>query len=165
MDGISVRVDMREVAAFAARFPHIHQALSVGTARAITRVVLEGERRAKLTVAVDTGHYRRSITSDVQTTPRSVIGRIGSNVPYAPVREFGRRPGKRMPPRGSLLAWMRRHGIPREFEFVIRRRIARHGIQGEHVFQDVLRDLRPLLAREVAGLKPALIAALRGKPS
>jgi hypothetical protein len=162
MDGMRVRVDMAEVQAFAARFPQIQQALAVGTTRAVHRVVLEGERRTKQHVAVDTGHYRRSITSDVQTGIRTVTGRFGSNVPYAPVREFGRRPGARMPPRGSLLAWMRRHGIPRELEFILRRRIARHGIKGEHVFQDVLRDLRPLLAREVAGIKPALIAALRG---
>ncbi|HEY7119317.1 MAG TPA: HK97 gp10 family phage protein [Tepidisphaeraceae bacterium] len=164
MDGIRVTVDMRDVHALAARFPQLLPALEQGTERVVRRAVLEGEHRAKSKVAVDTGHYRRSITSDVQTGPRTVTGRFGSNVPYAPVREFGRRAGARMPPPGVLRGWMRRHGIPFELEFIMRRRIARRGIRGERVLTQTLAELRPVLAREVVGLKGAIIAALRGRP-
>jgi hypothetical protein len=162
-DGMTIRIDLSEIHALGARLSDLAPALRTETARTMHRVVLEGEARAKRGVSVDTGHYRRSITSDVRVAPRAIIGQFGSNVPYAPVRELGRRPGARMPPPGALRGWMRRHGIPLELEFVLRRRIGRRGTKAEHTFRDTLKDLRPLAEREFMQMKPRLIAALRGR--
>lgn len=40
----------------------------------------------------------------------------------------GRPSGAKLPPKGALLAWMRRVGIPEAKEFVVRRSIAKNGI-------------------------------------
>lgn len=45
--------------------------------------------------------------------------------------EHGRGAGKPMPPKGELLPWMARKGIPEEAEFPIRRKIAEEGLQGQ----------------------------------
>ena len=160
---MTIRVDMGDVQALVKRFPAMLPAAERETKRVMTRVVIEGEARAKKGVSRDTSHYARSITHRVSSSPGIVVGQYGSNVPYAPAREFGRRPGAKMPPRGSLLAWLRRHGIPAEMEFVIRRRIGRRGIPGEHVFRDTLAALKPLAEREFAGVKGTLIAAMNGR--
>ena len=160
---MTIRVDMGDVQRSSNGSRPCSPAAERETKRVMTRVVIEGEARAKTGVSRDTSHYARSITHRVTSSPGIVVGQYGCNVPYAPVREFGRRPGSKMPPRGSLLAWMRRHGIPAEMEFVIRRRIGRRGIPGEHVFRDTLAELKPLAEREFAGIKATLIAALNGR--
>ena len=160
---MTIRVDMGEVRRSSNASRPCCRSSKRETERVMTRVVIEGEARAKKGVSRDTSHYARSITHRVTSSPGIVVGQYGSNVPYAPAREFGRRPGAPMPPKGALLAWLRRHGIPAEMEFIIRRRIGRRGIPGEHVFRDTLAELKPLAEREFAGIKATLIAALNGR--
>lgn len=57
------------------------------TAMARSTAQIEGD--AKRVVPVLTGTLRRSITSD----PQPLLGRVGTNVPYAKVVEFGIKPG------------------------------------------------------------------------
>lgn len=48
----------------------------------------------------DTGTLRRSILSDVQ--PTLGVGKVGTNLPYARMREFG---GTIVPKKAKMLAW------------------------------------------------------------
>lgn len=95
--------------------------------RFLTRggITFQNEMRAR--VKVDTGRGRNSLTYQVEK--RRV--RAGTNLEYLEVMARGRRPGRSMPPPGVLLGWMRRHGIPADREFLIRRKIGRKGITGD----------------------------------
>lgn len=50
---------------------------------------------------------------------------------YMFVIEEGRSPGSAPPPRGALLPWLQRKGIPERAEYPIRMKIAREGMQGQ----------------------------------
>ena len=60
-------------------------ALKKGVAKA-TKLV-QGD--AKELCPVDEGQLRNSITAEVEETPRKIVGKVGSNVEYAPYVEFG----------------------------------------------------------------------------
>lgn len=77
--------------------------------RAMQRAAMLVMRDARVRVQVDTGRLRSSITPEVRTNGREVIGVIGSNVKYAPYVETGTRP--HWPPKGALAVWARRHGM------------------------------------------------------
>lgn len=115
---------------------------------AMVRATAAVQADAQVLVPVDTGTLRRSITTDV--TP--FVGRVGTNLLYGAVVEEGRRPGAPMPPSGSLLDWMRRHGIPAEQEFAVRRSIARKGIRARPY-------LVPALERNQDGIRREFEAA------
>jgi len=55
----------------------------------ITKSVLVVEGRAKKTVPVLTGRLRASITHEVNKEGAGYIGKVGTNVEYAPAVEFG----------------------------------------------------------------------------
>jgi len=57
------------------------------------------ERGAKMIVPVDTGQLRRSITTEVEINDKNIVGRVGTNVKYAPYVELGTR---KMSPRPYL---------------------------------------------------------------
>jgi hypothetical protein len=161
MSDVAVELDFAEIAQLSARLPGLPARVETDAATILRRVVLEGEARAKRRARKDTGHGRRSITHRVDRTANAIIGRFGTNVGYMEVMEKGRRPGAALPPRGALLGWMRRHGIPAANEYVIRRAIARKGIPGDHVFRDTLADVTPLARRSLADLRDGVIATLR----
>jgi len=46
-------------------------------------------RQARINAPVDTGRLRASITPEVLTRGRDLVGIVGSNVEYAPYQEFG----------------------------------------------------------------------------
>lgn len=50
---------------------------------------------------------------------------------YMFVIEEGRTPGSAPPPRGALLPWLKKKGIPERAEYPIRMKIAREGLQGQ----------------------------------
>lgn len=69
-----------------------------------------------------------------------VKGVVGSAHKYAEVIEKGRRPGKGIPPRGSLVFWIaKKFGIganaAAKLEFVVRRSIGKKGFAGAHMFE------------------------------
>lgn len=78
----------------------------------------------------DLGVLGGSIAYEVLGEPLNLEGRVFSPLAYAPVMEFGRRPGAPPPPPGALLGWMYRHGMDPnpESEKALRWSIAIKGI-------------------------------------
>jgi len=85
-----------------------------------------------------------SIQHEVQGRGTAMVrGVVGTASPYGEVVERGRRPGRGMPPKGVLVDWIAlKFGIPvdmaQRIEFVVRRKIARKGTKGAHMFERAL---------------------------
>ena|SRR5688572_10605716 len=85
-------------------------------------------------ILVEEGHVDEGqlVQSGQVATPEivggKVIVRFGFTAPYAVNVHEGRAPGRKMPPEGPIADWARRHGLPPEAVFPIRRAIARRGI-------------------------------------
>lgn len=85
--------------------------------KTIRRVVkLHGPRLVQAEISeltkppVDRGTYRRSFKFE-----DTKDGAVAYNfAPYAPVIEFGRRPGMKAPPLAAIMAWIERKGIGRQ---------------------------------------------------
>jgi len=92
----------------------------------LTKAGLLGQRTAREGAPHDTRTLARSIALDVQP----FAARVYTPLNYAPVMEYGRRAGAKMPPPHVLSGWARRHGIPQSALFVIARAIGRRGIKG-----------------------------------
>lgn len=60
--------------------------------RGMTTIVFGVERLAKALSPVRTGHLRRSLVSRVVAMTGQVVGRVGTNVPYARIVHEGRGP-------------------------------------------------------------------------
>jgi len=54
---------------------------------------------------------------------------VGTNMPYAPVMEFGRTPGGKMPPIEAIEKWCKFRGIPEEAVWAVAKSIAVKGIK------------------------------------
>lgn len=106
-------------------------------ARAMKASALLVSRSSKKSgyVPVDTGRLRASITPEVYSRGRDIVGVVGSNVKYAPYQEFGTRPF--WPPISALNRWARRHGIS---AFLVARAISVRGIKALHYLQRALED-------------------------
>lgn len=118
-----------------AGFERLGRALSPGIVGGPLRDLLQKAARETTRVAHDkaprdTGALRRSITPQVKPLSARVFTRRGAA--YFPVMEFGRRPGKKMPPPQALKGWARRHGFPTTpgALFALARSIGRRGIKG-----------------------------------
>lgn len=132
-------IDTRELDALAMRFAGAGAVVSDELERAMTESAIAVQSRARELAPVDTGRLRQSIGYEVR--PGQGVVKAGSDsVTYAATMEYGRAPGSAMPPEGALLGWMRRHGIPEELEYVVRRGIARRGIRGRAYMQQGLQD-------------------------
>ena len=87
------------------------------------------------------GGLRSTIFGEVYTKTALVIGIMGHGMPkYGDVIEYGRRPGKKMPPAGAMLRWVELKtglsGKPAQrVEFLIRRKIGKEGFPGVHMFE------------------------------
>lgn len=116
----------------------------------------DAKRNLQAHKAIDTSQLINSIAREVTPTE----AQIGSNKAHARLvegadeqgnlHEWSRRPEMPMPPKGSLLGWMNRHGIPAEAEFVIRRAIARDGIPARPYLIPALESNRRNIEREFA---------------
>lgn len=74
-----------------------------------------------------------------------VRGIVATASTYGEVIERGRRPGRGMPPRGSLLRWIEvKFGVDAEtaqrIEFVVRRKIGQKGFAGVHMFERAFKE-------------------------
>lgn len=113
---------------------------------------------------VDLGAFRRSIV--YRTTLKrgvEVEGEVYStDTPRAKVAviEYGRTPGKKMPPKGALLGWMSRHGIPASAEFLVRRKIGKEGIKAKEPFRKAWVRSRGLVRSQARHLQSALVREL-----
>jgi phage gpG-like protein len=126
---------------------------------AMIRSTAQVQHDAQVAVAVDQGTLRRSITTDV--TP--YVGRVGTNLLYGrlvegadeqgKLHEWSRRPGMPMPPPGSLVGWMRRHGMNPKNEYALRLQISRKGIKARPY-------LTPALEKNRAGINKEFTLAL-----
>lgn len=97
---------------------------------------------------VGVGTLSQSITSRIFGQPVNLAGEVGSSLIYAPVMEFGRRPGARMPPVEPIRTWLIRKGImgpdqADKMAFVVARAIGRKGIRARRMFRDGWRVSRP----------------------
>lgn len=162
---MSTTVDTRELVALERRFGSVPAAVRQAAVPPMHRVVLAEEANAKRDAKVDTGHFRRAITSRVEAIGTAVIGQWGSNLSYARAVEFGRKAGAKFPPKGVLVrsGWLRRHGIPDSAEFVIRRAIARRGIPAHRAILRPPGEVRDRIAREFGHLAPFVKTHLTGR--
>lgn len=142
-------IDTHELDALAARFAGSGAVIERQMGQAMTETAIAVQSRARELAPVDTGRLRNSIQYEVR--PDAAVIRAGSDgVTYAATMEYGRTPGSAMPPAGSLLGWMKRHGIDEGLEYVVRRAIARRGIAGRQYMQLALQDTRDSIERYFA---------------
>lgn len=106
------------------------------------RILLKVEGESRRGAPRDTGALGRSIRNDLTGQGLNLEGRVFSNLIYAPIMEFGRRPGT-MPPPAALEGWARRKGLN---AFAVARSIAKFGIPSPrsrlklHFMRDALRN-------------------------
>lgn len=95
------------------------------------------------------------------SVPGRITGIVRANTDYARAIEFNwkSQTGK-WPPKGALISWMQYRGIPEQYEYVIRRAIARRG------YKDYPnpRGARPYLTRALAELIPAISDRMQQVP-
>ncbi len=69
----------------------------------------------------------------------ALSGEVRNDVPYAAVVEYGRRPGRPMPPHSDVFeAWLLSKGLDPKLSFVIRRAIGRDGTKGRRILEEVM---------------------------
>ena len=81
-----------------------------------------------------------TIFDEVMQHGTEISGVVGHGSKYGDVIEYGRRPGKKMPPAGAMLRWVELKtglsGKPAQrVEFLIRRKIGKEGFPGVHMFE------------------------------
>lgn len=90
---------------------------------------------------------RNTIYGEVshQGTP-VVLGVVSHQSLYGNVIALGRRPGRKMPPAGSLIDWivLKLDGVDEDeaedIEYGVRRNIAKFGFEGVHMFQKAVEE-------------------------
>lgn len=94
-------------------------------------------------------------------------GIVATNAAHALVVEKGRRPGKGMPPKGSLVRWLQvKLGLDEQaasrVEYVVRRKIAQKGFEGAHMFEKAWTENLPKIQgmAQKAGLE--MVVELNG---
>lgn len=112
---------------------------------------------------VDLGAFRKSIF--YRTTRRGLLveGEVyATDTPDGKVAviEYGRLPGRKMPPSGVLLGWMSRHGWDPRKEFVLRRAIGEHGIKGKFPFRKAFAKNRGLFQSQARDLQTVVTRAI-----
>lgn len=127
--------------------------------RAAIRVQNAAKANLHASGAIDTGRLLNSITVG---RPSPFERAVGTNVMYAEAVEVGRRPGAPMPPSGSLLGWMQRHGIPAEDEYLVRRGIGARGIAPRPYLGPALTDNESAIQREFDLAADRALAELLG---
>jgi len=89
---MSFSIDTSEVERLAKDLTGAERIIDEEMLRGMQRVSLQVEASAKALAPVQTGHLRRSITNQVTAHGKSIVARIGTNVPYARYVEEGRGP-------------------------------------------------------------------------
>ncbi|MDQ3095117.1 MAG: HK97 gp10 family phage protein [Actinomycetota bacterium] len=156
-DGLSI--DTRQVQSLSKRYAKAEPIVRGEMVTAMKRSTLAVEGRAKQVVPVDTAHLRRSITSKVTQSAGAVVGKVGTNVPYARPVEEGRRAGAPMPPPSALTGWARRHGMEGA-EFVLARSIGRRGIKARPFLTRALREMTGQIRQEFALVPKRILSKL-----
>ena len=103
--------------------------------KGMSQSALAVQRESAMLAPVDTGRLRASITTEVDKGVIPKWAKVGPSVNYGAYVEFGRRPGRMLPP-AALLPWLKRHGMPASAAFVVARAIAKRGIKPKPYMQD-----------------------------
>lgn len=161
---MDIDVDTSSIARMATRYAGAGPVVVEEMRTAMNRSVLTVEASAKRVVPVDTGNLRRSITHEVTATGGGLIGKVGTNVPYARYVEEGRSAGS-MPPPDALArdlqgGWLRRHGISNDLAFVVARAIARRGIRPRPYLKPAITTNRARIEREFAQVPKRVLARI-----
>ena len=151
-----MEIDISGATQLAAGFARAETALRTAAERMIERLALAGQRPAMEATPVDTGTARRGWMTEAS----GFQGRLYNDVEYVYYIDKGRSAGAAMPPAGALLAWMGRHGIPPEAEFVVRRGISERGIPPKNMSEQALSAMTSALAREQATFVAEVVKAL-----
>jgi hypothetical protein len=134
--------------------------------RATRQACATVDREWKLSAPARTGHYRRSITTEVRRTGNVIRGRVGTNVFYAPFLEYGtgiygprRRPIR--PKRAKALRFPQ-PGNP-GFTLAGRVRSGRAGAGARFVYAAWVRGIRPghYAERAFRAAEPKALAIFR----
>lgn len=146
---MEIELHADEVARINRRYARASQIARKSLARGMTAVTTAIQTDARQLVRKDTHRLERSIGREVTSAGPVITGRVGTDEPHAEPNEYGRRAGAPMPPKGVLLGWMSRHGIGAEFEFVVRRAIARRGIAPHPFLRPAYEQNRDLISKEL----------------
>lgn len=121
-------------AAFAAAGAGVRPRVRAGAEKSGKRIQADMRTRLSKAKKIDTGRLYKAVAYRVVESGDTVSVEVGPRVgdpgiaPIDVTVDEGRKSGSTMPPRGALLPWMGRHGIPERAEFPIRRAIGRRGI-------------------------------------
>lgn len=140
--------------------------------RALFEAMLESEllleRAAKERAPVGVGGaggYRGSIAAmPPRWTGKKLVGGLGTNSPYAEPVELGTKP--HFPPVQPLADWVKAKfgendpDAARGIAFCIARKIAAHGTQGQHIFENALKATQDEIG---AAFRRATKRALEGE--
>lgn len=113
------------------------------------------------------GHLRGSIITELRGQPIQRSVEIFSSVFYAPIREVGRRFGRR-PPTEALVLWVvRKLGVrdaraARGVAFVIARKIGARGYTGAFMFRKAAIQLAPIVQERAPALAARIARVLGG---
>lgn len=108
-------------------------------------------RDAKRYAPVDRGQLRASITPEVRTQGKTIMGVVGSNKVYAAAQELGTRPF--WPPLAPLLAWARRKVGPAGawgLAVAVQRTIAARGIKAKRYLQRAIETNADKIVRKLS---------------
>jgi len=152
--------DFSQIAAMGRTYENGARIVMDETRTGITRSVIQVETDAKRLVPTDTHTLQRSLTHEVTASANDVTGRVGSNLVYAPVVEYGRSAGAAMPPPDALLGWLRRHGMDASAAFPVARAIGRRGTRPQPYLKPALDKNRPDITREMTAVLKRISARL-----
>jgi hypothetical protein len=160
-------MDIPGLNGFVQRFKGADKIVSEEMATAGKKSGLAVERLGKLRARVWRGLLRQSVTSSQSpfgtiVTPLIVTTKIGSTLPYAPVRDRGRSPGATPPPVAPIAAWLASKGKDPRAAFAVARAIGRRGIPGDHFLTGAFDQLKPQIRQEFDQVPKRVIARLRG---
>lgn len=116
--------------------------------------LLHGQVRDRAPVNV--GTLAGSINHQIRSPFPNLVGAVGSPLIYAPVMEYGREPGGKMPPIEPIKLWViRKLAVPIEeaegVAWAIAKSIEKKGIEGRHYFQEGLKASEPHIKTLFAG--------------
>ena len=156
-DGLVLDIDLSgidEAAANLETFPiDLSRELTLTMNQALPFV--EGQVRVR--TPVNQGALRNSLNHQIVSPFPNLVGSVGSPLQYAETMEFGRKPGSRLPPVDAIELWVYRKGIERDREktrgvaWAIAKHIAKHGIEGRHMFQEGFEAAEPYVNQLFGG--------------
>lgn len=103
---------------------------------AFNRSVLHLESQVKERTPVDTGRLRSSVTHAIDSSVIPLWGKVGTNVSYAPMIEFGTKAHVILPRNKKALAFR----IGRKGKRIIVMRVNHPGTKAYRMFQNAYRD-------------------------